>query len=90
MSLFCLFASLLASRFDAHTPGHHSEEDGARNNRLVKHLEHPVADIKGPEPPQEGKPAQALLVDCLRVCGPLQFIVQHHTQVFVRVHNVNV
>ena len=36
------------------------------------------------------KDLSRLLVDCLCVCGPLQFIVQHHTQVFVRVHNVDV
>ena len=60
--------------FDAPTPGHHSEEDGARNNRLIEHLEHLLANIKGPEPPQDMKLAQALLVDCLRICRPLQFI----------------
>ena len=64
MSLFSLFASLC---FYARTPGHHIEEEGARSNRLIKHLEHPVADIKGLEPPQEVKLAQALHVDCRRV-----------------------
>ena len=39
--------------------------------------------IERPEPPQEVKLAQALLVDCLCVCSTLQVIVQHHTQVFV-------
>ena len=56
----------------------------------TEHLEHLVADIKGLEPPQEVKHTQTLLVDCLHVCSPLQFIVQHHTQVFVCIHNVNV
>ena len=83
----CLLNELVKSgvcRFDSRTPGRHREEDGACNNRLIEHLEQPVADIKGPEPPQEVKPAQALLlVDCLRVRSPLQFIVQHHTQVFI-------
>ena len=46
--------------------------------------ETPGADIKGPESSQEVKLAQALLIDCLHVCSPLQFVVQHHTQVFVR------
>ena len=54
--------------FDAHTPGHHSKEDGARNNRLIKHLEHPIADTEGPELPHEVNLAQAFLVNCLRVC----------------------
>ena len=42
MSLFNLFASfaLLPA-----PQGNHIKEDGARNNRLIKHLEHPVADI---------------------------------------------
>ena len=83
-------AFLMSLFYDASTPGHHSEEDGACNNRQIEHLEHPVADTKGPEPPQEVKPAQALFVDCLCVCSPLQFIVQHHTQVFVCIHNVSV
>ena len=52
--------------------------------------EHLVADIKGPEPPQEVKLAQALLVDSPHICRPLQFIVQHNTQVFVLFHNVNI
>ena len=38
--------------FDARTLGHHSEEDGARNNRLIEHLEYLVAYIKGPESEQ--------------------------------------
>ena len=77
-------------RFVARIPGHHSEEDGPSNNRLVEHLEHPVADNKRPEPPQEVKPAQALLEDCLHVCRPLQFIVLHSTLVYVWFHNVNI
>lgn len=32
----------------------------ALNDRLIKHLEQPVADIKGPEPSQEVKPAQEI------------------------------
>ena len=66
-------------RLDSCTLVHHSQEDGAQNNRLIEHLEHPVAGIKGPVPPQEVKPAQVLLVDCLRVCfiiflpGPLSY-----------------
>ena len=57
VSSFSLFAFLC---LDAHNPEHHSEEDRAHNNRLIKHLEHQVVDIEGPEPPQEVKLAQTL------------------------------
>ncbi|XP_051283137.1 uncharacterized protein LOC127378388 isoform X12 [Dicentrarchus labrax] len=59
------------------TPGHRSKEDGARHNRLIN------INIEGLEPPQEVKPAQALIVDGLRICGPVQFFVQCDTQVFI-------
>ena len=36
----CFFQSVCVLRFDACSPGHHSEEDGVRNNRLIEHLEH--------------------------------------------------
>ena len=52
-----------------------SKEDGARRNRLMAHLQHPVADVEGPQPPQEVKPAQALLTNGLCICGPVHFIV---------------
>ena len=41
--------------FDAHTPGHHGNEDGAHNSRLIEQLEYQVTDIERPEPPQEVK-----------------------------------
>ena len=37
---------------DACVPTHHSK-DGACHKRLIKHQEHPVAYIEGPEPPEE-------------------------------------
>lgn len=32
---------------------YHTKQNGACHNRLVKHLEHPVAYIGGPEPSEE-------------------------------------
>jgi len=57
------------------------QDTAAKKMVLMKHLQHLVADVKGPESPQEVKPAQALLIDSLRVSGPVQFIVQYDTQV---------
>jgi len=37
-----------------------------QDDRLIKHLQHLVADVKGPESPQEVKSAQALFIDGLR------------------------
>ena len=67
--------------FDAFA--HHSIEDGARNNRLIEHVEDLVADIEEYEPSQKVKPAQTLLVDDLVVDGLFQFVIQLDTQVLV-------
>ena len=84
------FQSVGVLCLDARTPGHHSKEDGARHDRLIEHLQHLIADIEGPEPPKEVKPAQALLVDGLCVGGPVQFIVQCDTQVLVRRYHLHI
>lgn len=41
---------------DTHAPAYHSIEDGALNERLIKHEEHLVVYIE-PEPPEDVKPA---------------------------------
>ena len=56
--LYEFIQSVCILHFNAHTPGH-------QGNRLIEHLGHVVADIEGPEPHQEAKLAQALLIDCL-------------------------
>lgn len=65
LRIFDEFVGILC--FDACTPTNHSKEDVTFNNKLIEHLNHPVAHIKRPEPPQEIEPVQALLVDGLRV-----------------------
>src|SRR4029434_5267929 len=51
----------------AASPAHHSIKEDAGNHRLVKHAQEFVADIEGPQPPQEVEPALTLLVDCINV-----------------------
>src|SRR4029434_9502464 len=51
----------------AASPAHHSIKEDAGNNRLVKHVQEFVADIEGPQPPQEVEPALTLLVQCINV-----------------------
>ena len=55
-----------ASLFFMLTPQHSIKED-AGNDRLVKHAKKFVADIEGPQPPQELEPALTLPVECISV-----------------------
>lgn len=45
---------------------------------------------KGLQSPQQMKMTLTLLVQNISVCGPVQFIVEENTQVFVLSHNLNV
>src|SRR4029434_2989923 len=52
---------------NAASPTHHSIKEDAGNHRLVKHAQEFVADIEGPQSPQEVETALTLLVDCINV-----------------------
>lgn len=43
------------------------------HNRLIKHQEQPIADIKGAQPPEEVEMAQAFLLHNLHIDGLLLF-----------------
>ena len=49
---------------------------------MIKHIYDITTDIEGPEPSQEEETALAPPVHCFYVGRPLQFIFQHHPQVF--------
>src|SRR4029434_10193537 len=51
----------------AASPAHHSIKEDAGNHRLVKHAQEFVADIEGPQSPQEVETVLTLLVDCINV-----------------------
>ena len=48
---------------NAASPAHHSIKEETGNHRLVKHAQKFVADIEGPQPPQEIEPALTLPVE---------------------------
>lgn len=53
--------------FNASSPVHHSKENCACHDRLVKHVEHPATNIEGPESPHKVESTYAPLVASMSV-----------------------
>ena len=63
-------------------PADNSIEQCTLNDSVIKHAHHVTAEIEGPET------ALAPPVHCFYVGRPLQFIIQHHPQVFAGLNSL--
>jgi len=70
-------------------PADNGIEQCTLNDSVIKHAYHITIDIEGPEPSQEEEMTLAPPVHGFYVGRPLQFIIQHHPQVFAGLNSLS-